>query len=190
MISPGSTSSLPVEITTIIGCALTRTRAMPAPAAMATSGARQPRAGGQQQRALAAVGAAAMHVLPGLHGGLRPISAKSPLRCTCSTGTTASQPRGSIAPVMISMQLDGSVSVCGGSPAACEPATRRRPALPGARPVDKRDAIHGHAIERRLVAFGVDVLAQHRARGLRERQRLDRQAREVLLDERSLPGRA
>ena len=53
-----------------------------------------------------------------------------------------------------------------------------------------RDAVHRHAIERRLVALGVDVLAQHRAGRLRERQRLDRQAREVLLDERfGLGGR-
>jgi hypothetical protein len=34
-----------------------------------------------------------------------------------------------------------------------------------------------------LVALGIDVLAQHRASGLREWQRLDGQAREVLLDE-------
>ena len=68
MISPGSTSSLPVEITTIMGWALTRRRAMPAPAAIATSGGPRARAGRQQQRALAAVRAAAMHVLPRLHG--------------------------------------------------------------------------------------------------------------------------
>src|SRR2546430_2115202 len=35
---------------------------------------------------------------------------------------------------------------------------------------------------RRLVALGVDVLAQHRTRSLRERQRLDRQALQVLPD--------
>ncbi len=33
-----------------------------------------------------------------------------------------------------------------------------------------RDAIHRHAVERRRVALGIDVLAQHRTRALRERQ--------------------
>ena len=68
MSSPGSTSSLPVEITTIMGWALTRRRAMPAPAAMATSGADSRVPAANSSDALRAVGAAAMHVLPGLHG--------------------------------------------------------------------------------------------------------------------------
>jgi hypothetical protein len=41
-----------------------------------------------------------------------------------STGTTASQPAGSMAPVMISMQWSGEASASGGSPAACVPCTR------------------------------------------------------------------
>ena len=47
----------------------------------------------------------------------------------------------------------------------------------------ERHAVHGHAVERRLVTLGVDVLAQHRAGALRERQRLDRQALQVLPDQ-------
>src|SRR6202043_2879961 len=47
----------------------------------------------------------------------------------------------------------------------------------------ERNAIPNDAVERRLVALGVDVLAQHRAGALRERQRLDRQALQVLPDQ-------
>src|SRR5256885_11017607 len=48
-----------------------------------------------------------------------------------------------------------------------------------------RNSIHGDTVEGRLVALGVDVLAQHRAGALRERQRLDRQALQVLPDQSS-----
>ena len=113
-----------------MGWALTRRRAMPAPAAIATSGAdsgacRPPataRPAGNRSRGDARSATAAT--------GLRPISANSPLRCTCSTGTTASQPRGNMAPVMISMQLEPSGNDSGGSPAACVPATRSRRRFP------------------------------------------------------------
>ncbi len=45
------------------------------------------------------------------------------------------------------------------------------------------DAVHRHSVERRRIALGVDVFAQHRARALCERQRLDGQALEVLPDQ-------
>src|SRR6185312_435969 len=47
----------------------------------------------------------------------------------------------------------------------------------------QRDAIHGDSIEGRLIALGVDVLAKHGPCTLHERQRLDGQTREALLDE-------
>ena len=182
MASPGSISSLPVEITTIIGWALTRSRAMPAPAAIATSGAdrRVPAANNN-----APCGQSEPRRCTFCQGStcLRPISAIAPLRCTCSTGTTASQPRGNMAPVMISMQVSGSARVCGGSPAACTAGDAQAPGVVGRGRGGKRDAVHGHPIERRMVAFGVDVFAQHGARCLGERQGLDRQARQVLLDQ-------
>ena len=46
-----------------------------------------------------------------------------------------------------------------------------------------RDSVHGYAIERWVVSLGVDVLAQHGADTLHKRQRLDRQAGELLLDQ-------
>src|SRR5882672_3965366 len=45
------------------------------------------------------------------------------------------------------------------------------------------DPIHGYAIKGRLVALGVDILAQHRAGALRQGERFDRQAHEVTVDE-------
>ena len=47
----------------------------------------------------------------------------------------------------------------------------------------ERDAIHGHPVERRMIAFGVDVFTQDGARCLGQRQGFDRQARQVLLDQ-------
>ena len=105
-----------------------------------------------------------------------------------STGTTQSQPWGSTAPVMTSMQWR-------------VPAERERRVTGGLRRLHaqraragrqrrgERDAIHGHAVEGRLVTLGVDVLAQHRAGALRERQRLDRQTLQVLPDQQIRVGR-
>ena len=182
MFSPGSMSSLPVEITTIMGWALTRRRAMPAPAAIATSGRTQPRAGRQQQRALAAIGAAAMHVLPrrnGLAADLGDIAVALHLLDGHHRVAAARQHRAG-------HDLDAARTI-GQRVRRITRRLRARDAQPagvfrGGRGAE-RDAIHRHAIERRLVALGVDVLAQHRAGGLRQRQRLDRQAHEVLLDE-------
>ncbi len=47
----------------------------------------------------------------------------------------------------------------------------------------QRDAIHGDAIKRRLIALAIDVLAQYCAGTLHQWQRLDRQTRQILADQ-------
>ena len=59
----------------------------------------------------------------------------------------------------------------------------------GGRLAGERYPVHRDAIEGGLVALGVDVLAQHRAGALPERQRLDRQALQVLPDQAICLGR-
>ncbi len=165
------------------GCWLTRRRAMPAPAAMATSGASSRMPASQQQRALALVAAARMHVA-------------ARLDCRSVRAAARSRPRR----VML---LDRHDRIAAGRQhgaghdldAVVGRGERQRRIARGlrgldaqaARPLrrcaeDERDAIHRHAIEGRLVALGVDVLAQHRAGALADGQRFDRQAGEVLRD--------
>src|SRR5690242_2199837 len=57
------------------------------------------------------------------------------------------------------------------------------PGAPTHRPTIDRDAIHRYPIERRRVTLGVDILAQHRTRALREWQRLNGQTLQVLPDQ-------
>ncbi len=45
-----------------------------------------------------------------------------------------------------------------------------------------RDAVHGDAIERRLITLGVNILAQGPAHALRQWQRFDRQTRQPRVD--------
>ena len=138
--------------------------------------------GFQQQRALALVACARVDVLAGSDR----YSAASCATPSCteirSTGTTASQPAGSIAPVIISMQSAGSERVSG------RVARGLRCLDPESRARDRarsltRDAIHRHPVEGRLVAFGVDVFAQHRPGTVTDRQGLDRQAGKIPRDQ-------
>jgi hypothetical protein len=91
---------------------------------------REARARRQQQRALAAVGAAAMHVLPGRHG-LAANLCELAITLQLLHGHHGVAARGNMAPVMISMQLARSAAsrrITRGLRAA----TRRRPAFSAA----------------------------------------------------------
>jgi hypothetical protein len=119
---------------------------------------------------------AAVNVLPRLYRKSAARWASMPRTLICSTGMTASQPPGSTAPVMTSMQAPAPASVCGGSPAGCIPWMRNvRKLAPTAAAVE-RDAVHRHAVKGRLIALRVDVLAQHGPRTLLQRQGFDGQA--------------
>jgi len=164
--SPGSISSSPVETTMTAGWLLTRTRAMPADAATAISGARSKvpvssnkapgahrcRAGGYCGRA---------HSRRWCSGMRTPRQ-----RPSCSTGITQSLPAGStgarhyfngvIAVVELERRRPGRLSA-GNSESPL--------AAPQGRAVH-RDAVHGDPVERRMVAFRIDIFAQRSADAL------------------------
>jgi hypothetical protein len=117
--SPGSTSSLPVEITTMAGWPLTRRRAMPADAATAISGACSTVPVASSNAPWRWSLARRCMFFQGVASASDCSSALPASTLMSSTGTTQSQPTGSIAPVMISMQCSVDASVSGASPAAC-----------------------------------------------------------------------
>src|SRR6202042_2230031 len=96
------------------------------------------------------------------------------------TGTTLSHPVGSTAPVITSMHAVRDPITKGASPAACVAWIRNFRTPPLTAPPSRGRWRLRHTVERRRIALGVDVFAQYRARALRERQRLNGQALQVL----------
>ena len=102
----------------IAGWLLTRTRAMPAEAATAISGARSKVPVLQQQRALAAVAAAAVHVVVGRRYDRRLQRRETICHFdTARRGMTQSLASGRMAPVITSMASSLRTSLSAGEPA-------------------------------------------------------------------------
>ncbi len=81
-----------------------------------------------------------------------------------------SLPRGRIAPVITSMASSSVLNLSGGLPAPLGGLNPETPHAPPQGGAVHRDAVHGDAVERRLVPLRVNVLAQRSTDTLRQRQ--------------------
>ena len=178
--SPGATSSSPVTTTHTRGARWQRSSATPEVAIAASASGRR-RLPAEMTTAPAGTSVPRGRTWsPRLTGPSK--ETRSPFACASSTGTTASAPAGSGAPVAIVMAVCGS-SRAGSSPANECPAIGK---LLGRVGGAYRVAVHGGVVERRQVVRGVHVVGDDAARQrAREGDGLGRQRRQTLEQQRA-----